>query len=218
MRAILTLLLFLYTFHAQSQLFRTYRVQSDAYSLVLPNNRAITNIYVDKSSLNQDLSNLPYVQNLRLRLFDLGYSVTKDIKKANYIIRFNADIIGPIITRRETTESITTADRTVEVEGNNGSKKEITIEGQSTTIPVVQESRMWRKRLEIKLINIQTNELIWQGESWLDEQEPNVKYPKLLIYDALRHFLRNTQQHPILNTYSGRNLRKIRELFYVPKY
>lgn len=218
MRALLTLLLFCYSFNSQGQLFRTYRVQSDAYSLTSPNSRVITNIYVDKSSLNKDLSNLPYVQNLRLRLFDLGYSITKDIRQANYIIKFNADIIGPIITRRETTESITTADRTIEIEGNNGSKKEITIEGQSTTIPLIQESRMWRKRLEIKLINVQTNELIWQGESWLDSHEPNLKYPKLLIYDALRHFLRNTQKHPILNTYSGRNLRKIRELFYVPKY
>ena len=218
MRFIVTLILLSHSINAQSQFFRTYRVHTNAYTLVSPDKQQISNIYVDKSSLNGDLSNLPFIRNLRLRLHDLGYSVTKDFKAASYILKLDTKMMGPIITTVETAEWITTPERTVEIEGEGGRKKEITIEGESELLPVFTQSEHWRKEIKLKLYNVNTNELIWQGESWIDDSEPNQKHTRLLTYNVLRNFLRNSERYPAVQIYSRRDLKRIDELFYVPKY
>ncbi|GHE58139.1 hypothetical protein [Roseivirga thermotolerans] len=202
-----------------AQWFSRLSVSTDTYSIGNINRSKITQIYVDESGLNENLELLPYLQKVRLRLYDLGYSISRTEESANFTLRLEVFVSAPILRQTEDSYTIRGESQTIEKKTAEGKKEAITIRGSDRSVPVIREEIYFQKVIRMKLYQLNNNRLIWQAESIIaDETDKHGNYADILVYEPLRYFLKTTPAHPVRNAYTRRHRRIIAELFTVPKY
>lgn len=219
MYRLLLLPLLCFSVSVNAQWFGGLSLKTDAYSVGNIDRSKITQIYVDESGSNENLAFLPYIQKIRLRLYDLGYSISRTPESANFILKFDVFTSNPLIRARKSSYTLRGEDRTIERKTKEGKTETITIEGEDRSIPVIEEEIYFEKVIRMKLYQINNNRLIWQAESIIDnEEDSHGNYAHLLVYEPLRYFLKTTPAHPVENVYGRRHRRIIAEMFTVPKY
>ena len=192
---------------------------TDAYGIGEIDRSKITQIYVDETGVHENLALLPYIQKLRLRLYDLGYSVTKEENTANFILRFEVETSEPIIKVVGSSYTIRGETRTIEKEGEGGKRETFTYTESDRSVPTTEEVVVYRKTMRIKLYQLKTKRLIWQVETYVEDRKTsagNMAY--MFVYEPLRYFLKTTPAHPTANFYNRRHQRIISELFHVQSY
>lgn len=202
-----------------AQWFNRLTLETDAYGIENIDRSKITQIYVDETGLSENLALLPYIQKIRLRLYDLGFSISRTASSANFILKFDVFTSDPIIRARESSYRLRGEEKTIERKNSEGKTETITITGEHRSIPIIEEDTFYKKIMRMKLYQKKSDRLIWQGESIIDnEVNSHGNYAHLLVYESLRYFLKTTAAHPIKNSYSKRHRRIIAEMFSVPKY
>lgn len=199
---------------ASAQLFYKLKITSDAYGIERLDKSKISQIYVNDRAAKNDLSLMPYVQKLRLRLHKLGYSVTKDESKAKFILNWTVEVNGPLITTSQSTTRAPNTTQTVKFKNGEGKEKtaEVTIPGE--LIPQYSEHHSYEKSLFLELRLIESDRLIWQAEATInDTKRTHGNYASYLVFDATYAFLNSTRNHPEDSFYTRRQLRHVDELF-----
>lgn len=212
----LILALLVFNSSASAQLFYKLKITSDAYGIEKLDKSKITQIYVNDSAAENDLSMLPYVQKLRLRLYNLGYSVTKDKSKAKFILNWNVEVKGPIISVSQGTTRAANTTQTITYKNDEGKEKtaEVTIPGE--LVPHYSEDHFYDKTLHLELRLIASGRLIWQSKATItDYKTEHGNYSSYLVFDATYWFLGSTTRHPQESFYTRKQLRRIDEIFQV---
>lgn len=205
---------FVFHFQASAQLFYKLKITSDAYGIENLDKSKISQIYVNDRAAKNNLSLMPYVKKLRLRLHKLGYSVTMDESKAKFILNWMVEVNGPIITVNQSTTQAPSQTQTVTFKNNEGKEEraEVTIPGEF--IQEYSELHTYDKTLSIELRLIESDRLIWQGEATIaDKQKTHANYASYLVFDATYAFLNSTRNHPQESFYTRRQLRRVEEFF-----
>lgn len=202
-----------------AQWFSRLTLETDAYGIGNIDRSKITQIYVDETGLNENLALLPYIQKIRLRLYDLGFSISRTKFSAKFILKFDVFTSEPIIKARESSYTLRGEEQTIERKNSEGKTETITIKGEDRSIPIIEEDIYFEKVMRMKLYQRNNNRLIWQAESLIENKiDSHANYAHLLVYEPLRYFLKTTPTHPVKNAYGRRHRRIIAEMFSVPKY
>lgn len=219
MNKLLLLSFFLVSISLNAQWFSRLNMSTDTYSIGNIDRSKISQIYVDESGSEENLALLPYIQKIRLRLYDLGYSIAKTEPSANFVLKFQVVTSLPIVRTKRSSYTLEGETQTIERKNKEGKKETITIEGEDRSIPVIEEEIYYQKVMRMKLYERKSNRLIWQAETMIDDQEnSHGNYAHMLVYEPLRYFLKTTPAHPTQIAYSKRHRRIIADLFTVPKY
>lgn len=206
--------LLIFNTKASSQLFYKLKITSDAYGIERLDKSKISQIYINDRVAKNDLSLMPYVQKLRLRLYKLGYSVTKDESEAKFILNWAVEVNGPLITTSQSTTRAPNTTQTVTFKNDEGKEKtaEVSIPGE--LIPQYSEHHTYEKILILELRLIESDRLIWQAEATItDVKKTHANYASYLVFDATYAFLKSTRNHPEDSFYTRRQLKYVDELF-----
>lgn len=212
-RAKLLLALLIIAAPLQAQWFYKLKVTSDAYGIPNVNSAKINNIYVENDFLDIDLSLRPYVQKIKMRLIDLGYTTTSNKSDSDFILHFNvlSEGITKVIDDWEYEPSNV---KTITKKDSEGKEEKITVKRDSRFISNYVEKTFYKKKLIMTLRQRNSDRLIWQSLTFItDENEFHADYTNYLVYDAMRNFLLSTERHPQDSYYNKRHRNRINEIF-----
>jgi len=212
-RTKLLLALLLITPSLNAQWFYKLKVTSDAYGIPNINSSKINNIYVENDFLEMDLSLRPYLQKIKMRLIDMGYTTASNKSKSDFVLHFNvfSEGITEVIDDWDYEPSDV---KTITKTNSEGKEEKITVKRDSRFISNYVEKTFYKKKLIMTLRQRNSDRLIWQSLTFIiDENEFHADYANYLVYDAMRNFLLSTEQHPQEAYYANRHRKRIHELF-----
>ena len=208
----------LFTQALSAQLFYKLKISVDSYSIGNVNSQKITKIFVHNSKHNLDLSLLAYKKKILLRLLDMGFTITDSRQNANFILSYDI-FIKPIIKLENSSTYHSGSTSTITKTNEAGKKEEFEVEQSGTYLPVTEQTQIFKKTLSLKLHQKDGNRLIWQGESVIEDQNAkHAHHSNYLVYCAMSHFLKETNNHPQDGYYSRRHLRSIDEIYDIQRF
>jgi len=156
---------------------------------------------------------MAYRKRIMLRLIDMGFDLTEDRQSANFILHYSI-VSQPFILNESSSTYVHGSTSTITINKAGQEEEEIQLEQPGTYVPTIRQTQLFRKTFSISLFQTANDRLIWQAESVIEnENRKHANYTNYLVYSTMRHFLKETQNHPQDEYYGRRSLTRIDELY-----
>ena len=177
-------------------------VSSDAYTTEAADKYEFAFIYIDPGVLENDLSKRPYYDALKNAVVRKGHRVVNSPENAELILSFDVTVVNPTV---HTDQSISTTRGSTSTETRvnpDGTHETVIVKEPDIHEPTFSQSYTYDKVLTIKLKEVKNEKLIWQATSTIDNRDKTyAPYATTLVYDGMKYFLRDSQEHPVYNQY-----------------
>ncbi len=209
----LVFLLLLFSFSSCELLEPIITVSSDAYSTVSTDKYSSAIIYLNPKASDEDLSKLPYYKKIKQALISQGFMVTSRPEDADLFLNFDVGINSPTVHTEQGVNTTKGGSSLEVVQQEDGSHKVVDVPQPDKHEPYFNQSFKYEKVLSLKLRERNTNKLIWQVNSSINNSEKSyAPFANMLVYDAMKSFLKDSPKHPSKTQYSGPDRNRIEYL------